>query len=892
MRIKQLLSLFRRRQFEEELDEEMRYHIERQVEESIARGMNADDARHAATRAFAGVDQCKEECRDTRGINLVENLIKDLRYALRRIGQNPVFTIAAVVTIALGIGVNTALFSVYNEIALRPLPVSDPDHVVRIERWFENGSRGDLQYQFSFGEYLSARSSNAFTGVVAASQLTPVIAESGKLQAQLVSADYFEVLGINAESGRTFRPEEDRLPGGNPVVVLSHAFWAKGFNADPTVIGKTLKANSTVFTVIGIVPEEFSGTSLTPIVPDVWAPMSMQAQLVPNRDWFNDPNNKEFSILGRLKPGTTRAAAQSEVGALIGHSPSATQERLKTIAITIERASLFGNVDDAEFRVAAIAVMLVVGLVLLVACANVANMMLAHGTGRQREIGIRRALGASRRRIVGQLLAESLVLALLGGGAGLLLSKLAIKLLWERVAVPFATPILDGQTLKLDFAPDVRVFGYVVLVSALTAMLFGLLPALQITRVNLAGTLKDEGGFFGRKMRRSRLRSIFIAAQVGISMLFLLTAGLLMRGLMRAQDGDVGFETRTMYRIKADFGRDPKKNAALQHRLIERLQTLPELKGVATGYIPHTGTWTLPLSVDGVTNHALASYASETYFDLLDIPILRGRGFTDAEARDGARVAVISESTARQFWPGRDPLSQRFRTALTIRGEVADFEVIGVAKDIRFANPTRIDPAHIYFPTEPSSPSVIMFRIQGDRDTALIAVRNAVESVDWNLIPSLELINFEQGPLAIQRFLARFFAFFVATLAMLSLALAASGIYGVMAYLVGQRTKEIGIRVALGASWHTILRNIFVEGMLPVFIGALLGFLGAFEVSWLFHKSIQSPDTSDFLHGVPFYDPIVFVGLSVFFVAVAAIASFVPARKALRVDPMIALRHE
>ncbi len=884
-----LRTLFKRRTVELELDEEIRYHLERQVEQNIAKGMRPEAARRAAMRAFGGVEQRKEESRDMLGLNALDNVIKDLRYASRRLIQNPGFTMAAVLTIALGIGVNTALFSVYNAVALRPLPVVHPDEVVRLKRWFQDGYRGDQQYRFSYDEYGYIREhSDAFTGVVASSMVSPVVSDFGKFQVEIVSVNYFDVLGIRPEAGRTFLADEGRAFATNPIV-LSHLFWVRQFNADPQVLGKTLKTKNAVFTVIGVATEAFSGTTLTPIVPDFWG--VLEAQDLRNLDWLNGSDDSKFNMLARVKPAVSLAAAQGQVDVLLRQFPRTKPEPVKTSSVTIERTALFGNVDDYGFRIAAAAAMFVVGLVLLVACANLANVMLAHGTARQREIGIRLALGAGRTRIVRQLLTESFLLAILGGITGLFASTWTIQFLWSRITTSIAAPFIGGATVRLDLTPDIRVYGYAMLMSVITSMLFGLLPALQITRPELASSLKDQSGFFGQRMRRSRLRSIFIAAQVTISVLFLLVGGLLMRGLLRLENSDPGFETRTVYTLGTDFGRGPEA-VSRQHRVIDRLKTLPEIRSVTRGYAPLYGTYTPPIIVDRKADRTLASYAADSYFDLLSIPIVRGRGFTEQEAREGAHVAIISESTARRFWPAEDPLSKRLKLDLAFRGTFTEFEVVGIAKDVRFANPTRIDPAHVYLPTNDSGLSGLLFRIQGDRESALAAVRKTLEGVDASLLPYLQMRSLEEGPLALLRFATGFFTYFVTVLAALTLTLAAVGIYGVMAFLVGQRTKEIGIRIALGAPSATILRNIIVEGLPPVFVGALLGLTGAMTVSWVLHARLAFPGSSDFLHGVPFYDPVVFVGLSCFVIAIAALASFVPARRALKVDPMIALRHE
>jgi macrolide transport system ATP-binding/permease protein len=784
-----LRALFKRSNVERELDEELRYHVERQVETNIAQGMNAQEARQAAMRAFGALEQRKEESRDTRGLNTLDNVLKDLRYAMRRLIQNPVFAIAAILTVALGIGVNTALFSVYNAVALRPLPVSQPDEVVRLKRWFQDGYRGDQQYQFSYDEYVHLRDhADAFIGLVASSTVSPVAGDTGRFQTAIVSANYFDVLGVRAQVGRTFLAE-DRTAGANPVVVLSHPFWMRQFHGDSQVAGKTIKTQHAVFTVIGVAPETFTGTTF--VIPDLWG--VLEAQDARRLDWLNGPEDYKFSILARLKPGSSMAAAQGQVDVLLREFPRTRPEPSKTTSLTIEPTSLFGNVDDSAFRMGAAAAMLIVGLVLLVACANLANVMLAQGAVRQREVGIRLALGAGRGRIVRQLMTETFLLALLGGITGLILSTWTIEFLWTRIIKTTAAPFVGDLTLGLDLTPDMRVFGYALVMSVIATALFGLMPALQTTR-------RQNGGFFGQHIRHSRLRGIFIAAQVTVSMLFLLVGGLLMRGLLRAQNTDPGYETRTVFPVQTDFGRGPEA-VRRQLRVVDGLKTLPEIRDVARGYAPLFGTYTPPIIVDGKAERTLASYAADSYFDLLSIPIVRGRGFTSEEAREGARVVVISESTARRFWPAEDALSKHLKLDLAVPGNFTDFEVIGIVKDVRFANPTRIDPSHVYLPTNNAGMNGILFRIQGDREKALAAVRKAIEAIDASLIPYLELRSLEEAPLAVQRFATSFVTYFILLLATLTLTLASVGIYGVMSFVVGQRTKEIGIR---GRTWRPL----------------------------------------------------------------------------------------
>ena len=902
-----LRNLLHNERADAELAREVESHLTLLQEEFTRRGMSPEEARQAARRSYGGVEQAKQSHREERSILWIEQTIQDIRHACRALGRTPGFTLVAVVTLALGIGVNTTIFSAYDAVALKPLPVADAKRVVRLERWFESRSLGDIQYDFSYPEYMYCRDhQDVFSDLIASSSPFRVLAsmpgdgnELRTLQGQIVSGDYFSGLGIGARIGRTFGPEEDRAPGANPALVLSYAFWQRGFRGDSQVLGRILKINGNAFTVIGVAPQEFTGTSLVPQVPDFWAPISMQAQLIPGQNWLNQPADFRFQVMGRLKPAVVWHDAQAETSALIRQFASTYHPRNKTLTVTLQRTAFFGNTDDVRFQSGAATLMLIVGMVLLVACANIANMLMARGAVRQKEISVRMALGASRGRVIRHLLTESVLLSLAGGVAGLVLAAIASKLLWVAVQQMLNRMLGEGFVFGLNLNPDGRVLGYALGLSLVTGIVFGLSPALQFTKRDLTTAMKDERSSFGRRVSRSRLRNLLIASQVAVSMLLLTCAGLLIRGLARSEAADPGYETHRTFLLFADFGDDPVKASARSHRLLERLAGVSELSNVAAGTGPLMGTWTPPIEVSKATalegalhGRTLASYASETYFETMSIPLLRGRVFTRQEAARGARVSVISESTARSLWPGQDPIGKRFQLDMHFDGKLTEFEVIGIAGDVRFANLTRTDLAHVYLATDPAQVFPIFLRIKSDPQSALAAVRDAVGSSDKDLLPSLSLWNMETMLLNPRRSMARALAAFAAILALLALSLTGIGIYGVMAYAVSQRTQEIGVRMALGATSAQVLKSVVLQGLWPVAAGLVVGVACGAGVSGILHSTLAAPESSDFLYGVAFYDPATFLGLSCFLGLVALCASLAPARSALKVDPMVALRYE
>lgn len=916
---KRFLAVFRNQRLEEELDAEVRSHLEMLTEENLQKGMSLEEARRAASRTFGWVNHVKDAYREQRGLPRLETVFQDLHYGLRMLAKSPVFTAVAVLTLGFGIGLNTTLFSVVNAVALKPVPVRDSTRIVRLERWFATnvyGLHGLHQYAFSYAEYrVFAEHNRVFSSLIGAS--FPLrIAASLPLEAsatlatkaltgqpetatvQMVSANYFSELGAVPSLGRAFHPDEGNVAGADAVVVLSYPYWQTRFNADPQIVGKALKINDAMFTVIGVAPREFVGTGNPPVVPDFWMPLTMQPQVLPGQDWLNQPLDYEIQLLGYLAPSVSMKQAQADVSVLEqGFAQDHPNPDNRTTTLTAQTVTFFGNIEDPRFKAVVVLLMTIVGMVLAIACANLANMLLAKASGRQTEIALRLALGASRTRLVRQLLTENLLLALMGGMAGVLFSLWGTRLLWL-AAGQFAE---SHSAFVTEIPPDGRVFAYTLLLSIATGVLFGLSPALKSSRADLTTSLKDAGTAFGHRLDRSRLRGMLVGAQIAISTMFLIVAGLLARGLVRSQHVDPGFEVRAVYPMSLPYDHDLAKSNALRQQEIARLEALPEIQNVAlTDYAPLGGTWTTQVAVPNAKAGSgsipwgtLARHISPAYFDTLGISIVRGRNFTREEAQSGAEFAIISAALARQAWPREDALGKKINLQ-TSRTQWSQFEVVGIAADVRSMNISRVDPAVVYLPTSSARlyDYVALLRIAGDSRRAMAAIRGTLEQVDGRLRPGFSLESLEDGALQAQVLMARTFTLSAMFLAGVALLLASIGVYGVMAFVVSQREKEVGIHMALGATRRNVLLLMLRQGMRPVVVGGAFGIVGALGVSGLLRALLIFPGSMDVLYGAHWFDPATFIGLSCLLAGIALFACYLPARRATRVDPLVALRHE
>jgi putative ABC transport system permease protein len=879
--IHRLRGVFLKQRRQRELEDEIRYHLELQIEDNLRQGMSSDEARTAALRKFGGVEQIKEAYRDRLSLALVESIHQDLRYAVRTLKKSPGFTIVAVLTLALGIGVNTALFTVFNAVALRPLPVKDPERIVKIYRKAGGESSLGISWSssnLSYPEYTAHRDgAQSFAGLTAyaGASLTLSGAEAEGIRGLLVAGNYFSTLGAEMALGRAFAPEECQTPGAAPLVVLSQSFWTRRFGADPSLVGKTLTLNRQPFTVIGVASPDFHGAELEP--PDVWAPLTMQLQLIPGSDFLPQQNLGWLDVVGRLKPGVSPAQAQAEMMLLTRQLDLAYPGR-KT-QIIVAPGSFLSNprVRNKVFGVAAL-VMAAVGLVLLIACANVANLSLARAATRQKEIAVRLALGASRLRLVRQLLTESVLIAILGGAGGLLAGYWTVRSLLLGIGE------LHQHLSSLNLSPDIRVFGYTLLVSVITGMTFGLVPALQATKPNLTSALKDEGAAFGQGLGRSQLRDLLIVAQVTVCLALLISAGLLVRGLQKAQTLDPGFETQRTLVVKLldlqQQGYDQNKGAIFHRQLRERLEALPGVKSVGlTGLIPLYESSNATLIPEGGEQQGFAGFnsVSPNFFETLGIPLLQGRVFSEQEVNNRTPVAVINEAFAQRFWPGQNPLGKRFNG-----GHGATYEVIGVARNVRSKTLAQVDGPNFYYPFNPANQSGLRFLLRAEiAPGSLIGpAQEAVKQLDPQVRVSVNALD---ENLRDELFAARAAALFAGTVGLLALLLASVGLYGVMSYAVNQRTHEIGVRMALGAQSGDVLRLVIRQGMRLVAIGVALGLAGAAAISRV---------VSSLLFGVSPLDATAFVGVSMLLAVVAMLACYLPARKAMKVDPIIALKYE
>jgi len=841
-------------------------------------------------------------------------MIQDLRFCARMLLKNRGFTLIALCTLALGIGVNTALFTVYDAFVLKPLPLKDPYSIVNVNGYDRDGKRTRL---FSYLDYLDYRDGNtAFDGLTAWNEfMAPfgeqAVDESDSLLVpgnfgvgQLVSANYFSVLGAEMALGRGFTLEEDRTPSTHPVLVLSHTCWTRHFNSDPTIIGQTVRLAGHPFTVIGVTAPGFIG--VTPNSPQFWTPLMMRDQLVGNWNhglWITERRADSFVLTARLKPGVTTTQAQAEMNMIAERLARAYPDSRSKESIRLSPGATFLTLEDGLTQLVP-PILTAIGLVLLLACVNVTNMLLARAVGRQREIAVRLALGASRMRIVRQLLTESVLLGVVGGATGLLLAVWAIHLIYPLVLAQLPVPPAMIEQFALDLSPDYRVFGFALFVSLLAGIAAGLAPALQSSRSDLMGALKNEGSTFGANFSQSRLRNALVVIQIAVCLTMLIAAGLLTRNLQKLRTIDTGVISKNVFTINLSAqGTEPSRINELYSHLATYLRALPGVKSVSQAYRqPFSGpNITTPITIPeqvptGHLPQANYNFVSADYFQTLGLRFTRGRGFTDQEVQANAPVVVISESTARRFWPLENPLGKRIGIGVVAPQsgrETADatpnfpsYEVIGLTNDTRQGLIWRPDETFLYVPLRTEQTNVrnkgeyLIVSAENDPRPLMAAVRNEAASLDSKLVPILFLV---ESSLALQMTPFQAIALLAGVLGGLALLLACVGLYGVMSFIVSQHTHEIGIRMALGAQHRDVIALFLKQGTRLIAVGVIVGLAGGSAISKLL--AVALTDISQF-------DLPAFGIVTAFLTIVALSACYFPARRATQVDPMTALRHE
>lgn len=859
-----LRALVSRRRVDEELDEELTFHIEMQKQKHLAGGMDENAAKRRARMEFGARDAVAEECRDQRRVSFVETLLQDIRYALRGLRRTPVFALTVIATIALGLGWNTAAFTLFNAYVLHPISVRDPYSLFGL-RWEDTAGRGRA--------FTWQQAQELQTDLPAFSEIAVIDRQQARMNSRqafglLVTGNYFSMLGVRAQIGRTIAPEDASTPGSAPVIVLSYPAWQTRFGGSPDVLGKSVSVDGHSLEVIGVMQESFTGFEGTPL--DYWAPITMAGTL-DGVDVFGVAQTARFDLFGRLKHGLDEGQALAFLTPRMQRltADQAAKDRAR-------RAWLYSEATrfplNARILVALSPILAAFLLVLLSACANVANMMLARAMSRQREIGIRLSLGASRRRLIRQLLTESLLLSVPAAAAGFWISEVivgtGVRIILATVPQEFAEYVR-----VVPLPPDWRVFAFMIFAAVISALLFGLAPALQATRLNI---MQAARGDFSNEFRPGRLRNALVVAQVTVCAVLLICTGVLLRGAHHVDGQDLGMNTRPV--IEIDIQEKSRQ------RVLETLAAEPSVDLVAASSDPPLNfmpTATVLIGNSPTLQKTQYSYVSPQFLSVLDIPIVKGRNFSAEEDSSSAPVALVSETAARRFWPNQDLLGQSIQLSNDRVPHPFSVRVIGIARDIVTGPSYRDDPDRtcIYLPTSvDAAGNVVLVRVKGDTEAARQRLDLVLERGDPGAVLQIQKMQ-EFVALHVYPYHAAYWV--SASIGVLALLLALSGIYGVLSYVVAQRTKEIGIRMAMGARRLTLVCMFLRQSLRLAVMGALAGALIAFGTLRILAFAIPAINSNDL---VPFEGGVLLI------LAACVCAAFFPALRAAGVNPTVTLR--
>jgi len=882
-------SLFDRQKADQELDEELRYHVEQKTQQYMAAGMVSQEARRAALLEIGGLEKRKEECRDARRVTWLQDLLQDIHYGLRILRKSPGVTFVVVIALALGVGANTSIFCVVNGSLLRPLPVPSPEQITVLAIQQKDAPVGSSG--FSYPEFVDFRKqantvADIFGIVLGTVQFT-ANDHSEECSANYVSGNFFAALGLQPAAGRLYVPSEAETPGEPLLVVLGYGYWQKRFHGDPRAIGMQILVNGRSATIIGVAPRQFQGM-YSIFETHVYLPMSAMIQEESASLFWDNRDRRRILGFGRLKPGITLREAQSSldvITARLARQYPATDKWFTVRAIPEKSARPIPYANN--FFVAVSGLFLVLAaLVLLLACMNVENILLARGSARQREMAIRAALGAGRARLIRQLLTESVLLAIFGGGAGLVLGIWASRLT--------SSIHVQSVPLHVNASFDWRVFAFAATCALLTGLVVGLLPALRASSSDVNSVLHEGGQRDSFGIGHPGFRNLLVIAQVAGSFTLLVVAGLFVRSLQKVQAFDLGFDPSHVLNVLMDphqAGYDQPRAITFYREIESRVRTLPGVQSASlASYVPMGGfPSSRQVSIEGRPTPSgyqapsvLSNSVDPPYFETMRISLLLGRIFTDSDSETAPRVAIINQTMAARFWPREDPIGKRF----SADGDAGPFmEIVGVSANGKYKTVSEDAEPFFYVPLAQSFASKLTLQVRtlGPPEQLVAPVKERIAQ----LAPDVAIVDIEtMNQLlagAFGYFAFRLAATFAAALGVIGLILAVVGVYGVVSFAASQRTHEMGIRTALGASSRDILNLIWLQGVRLVIAGVAIGA----AVAWALTRAMTR-----LLAEISASDPVTYITVAIILAAVALLACYIPARRAMKVDPMIALRYE